>query len=117
MGAAAHEGVTDRAQGLPRCVSALAERLKGAQSTPAAQHCEGSVLSRAGRAAPSGGGPGPRPARGRLHTTAYGVEELPEFRCHVLEVLRQSLDDRMVTITRVLPLAWSVCRAPLPVQL
>jgi hypothetical protein len=61
MGAAAHEVVDDLAQGLPRRVSSPAERLKGARSTPAAQHCEGCVPSGSERADPSCGGPGSRP--------------------------------------------------------
>jgi hypothetical protein len=89
--------VADRAQGLPRRVSAPAERLKGVRSPPAAQPREGRVLSGAGRAAPSGG-PGSRPARGRLHTTAYGVEELPACRRHILDVLRQPQEDGVIYI-------------------
>jgi hypothetical protein len=57
MGAAAHEAVADRAQGLPRRVASLAERLKDARSNLAAQQREGSVPSGAGRADPSCGGP------------------------------------------------------------
>lgn len=60
VGAAAHQGVADLAQGLPRRVSSRAERLRGARSNLAAQQREGSVPSGAGRADPSGGGPEPR---------------------------------------------------------
>jgi magnesium chelatase family protein len=65
-----------------------------------------------------GGGPVPMP--GDVSLAHHGVPFLdawPGFRGHVLEVLRQPLDDRMVTITRVSPFASSVCRQTLPVHL
>jgi hypothetical protein len=65
-----------------------------------------------------GGGHVPMP--GDVSLAYHGVrflDELPECRPHVLEVLRQPLNDRMVTITRVSPFASSVCRPTLPVHL
>jgi hypothetical protein len=41
-------------------------------------------------------------ARYRSHTTADGLEELPACRRHVLEVLRQSIEDGVVTTAHVL---------------
>jgi hypothetical protein len=102
MGATAHEAIADLAQGLPRRVSSPAKKLKGARSDPAAQPREGSVLSGSGRADPSCGGPGSRPGTVRSPTTADGLEELPECRRHLLEVLRQSNEEGIVTTAHVL---------------
>jgi magnesium chelatase family protein len=65
-----------------------------------------------------GGGQVPRP--GEVSWAHHGMlflDELPEFRRHVLEVLRQPLDDEMVTIARVSALASSVSRRTLSVHL
>jgi magnesium chelatase family protein len=65
-----------------------------------------------------GGGHVPMP--GDVSLAHHGVRFLdawPEFRRHVLEVLRQPLDNRMVTITRVSSFALSACRPILPVHL
>ena len=65
-----------------------------------------------------GGGHVPMPGEVSLaHHGILFLNELPEFRRHVLEVLLQPLKDRMVTITRVSPFASSVCRPTLPVHL
>jgi magnesium chelatase family protein len=64
-------------------------------------------------------GGGHVPMLGDVSLAHHGVrllDELPECRPHVLEVLRQPLDDGMVTITRVSPFARSVCRPTLPVH-
>jgi magnesium chelatase family protein len=50
------------------------------------------------------------------HYDVLFLDARPEFRPHVLEVLRQPLDDKMVTIIRVSPFASSVCRPTLPVH-
>jgi magnesium chelatase family protein len=55
------------------------------------------------------GGHVPMPSDVSLaHNSVFFLDERTEFRRHVLEVLRQPLDDRMVTITRVSPFASSV---------
>ena len=41
-------------------------------------------------------------ARCHSHTTAYGLEELPECRRQVLNVLRQPLEKSMMTIAHTL---------------
>jgi magnesium chelatase family protein len=61
-----------------------------------------------------GGGPQPRPGEVSLaHNGVLFLDELPEFRGHVLEALRQPLEDRSVTISR----ARTVVRFPARFQL
>ena len=88
MGAAAHETVADRAHSLPRRVSSLAERLKGARSNLAAQPREERVPSGAGRAETNCGGPRSKLGTVSLTHHVYGLKDLPEFRRHGLDVLR-----------------------------
>lgn len=61
-----------------------------------------------------GGGPQPRPGEVSLaHNGVLFLDELPEFRPHVLDALRQPLEDREVTISR----ARTVVRFPARFQL
>ena len=73
------------------------------------------ILSDSGRI---GGGPVPRPGEvSRAHHGVRFLDELPECRRHVLEVLRQPLDDRMVIIARASLVTSSLIRLPLPARL
>jgi Magnesium chelatase, subunit ChlI len=51
------------------------------------------------------------------HNGVLFLDELPEFRRHVLEVLRQPLDDRMMTVARESPFAPPLFRLTLPAEL
>jgi magnesium chelatase family protein len=60
------------------------------------------------------------PTLGEVSLSPHGglfLDERPEFRRHVLEVLRQPLDDRMVTIIRVSTFPSSVGRSTPLVEL
>jgi len=57
---------------------------------------------RASSASIVGGGPNPRPGEVSLaHNGVLFMDELPEWKREVLEVLRQPLEERVVTISRV----------------
>jgi magnesium chelatase family protein len=61
-----------------------------------------------------GGGPHPRPGEVSLaHNGVLFLDELPQFRAHALDALRQPLEDRVVTIAR----ARGTCRLPARFQL
>ncbi len=51
------------------------------------------------------------------HHEMLFLDELPEFRRHVLEVLRQPLDDGIVTIARASMFAFSLIHTILPAHL
>ena len=70
------------------------EPMLGARPFRAPHH----TISAAGLA---GGGPGPRPGEVSIaHNGVLFLDELPEFSRHVLEVLRQPMEQRRVTVSR-----------------
>ncbi|MBE0586343.1 MAG: YifB family Mg chelatase-like AAA ATPase [Desulfofustis sp.] len=106
-------GKTMLARALPSIMGewSLAERLETTKIYSVSGLCNGSALiehrpfraphhtiSDAGLI---GGGASPRPGEVSLaHNGVLFLDELPEFRRHVLEVLRQPLEDGVVTISR-----------------
>jgi magnesium chelatase family protein len=63
-----------------------------------------------------GGGQVPLPGEvSRAHHGMLFLDELPECRRHVLDVRRQPLEERIVTIARASMVASSLVRLTLPV--